>query len=316
MTTIFKRIFNFFKNLFKLIWETIKTMKTWRGVLALFLSFMIFAGWAYVLAGIGIMVKSPSMIAVGTAVILFWAGPFTPLIPIVLLVAFLIQRYIFRDRSNDEALKKAIADFKERGFKNPKKDEDMSVNKDKILLHICCGPCGVYPTKYFNENGYLYDGYFYNPNIHPESEYEIRLEYVKKLSEIRCFKLIVEEGYDEANWIEYEAVPKRCQKCYNMRLKKAFEYASKNNYKAVTTTLLISPYQQHELIKEIANTFSQHYKVAFEYIDFRPHFREGQNEAKELNFYRQKYCGCISSLEDKLTFDISKEEKKGGTQND
>ncbi|MGI6782077.1 MAG: epoxyqueuosine reductase QueH [Acholeplasmataceae bacterium] len=191
----------------------------------------------------------------------------------------------------------------------------MSTNNQKTLLHICCAPCATYPTKFFNENGYLYDGYFYNPNIHPESEFQKRLEYVKKLSEIRNFNLIVDEGYDESSWVEYEMVPRRCQKCYNMRLKKAFEYASKHDYQAVTSTLLISPYQQHELIVEIANNFSKHYHIKFDYIDFRPYFREGQNEAKELNFYRQKYCGCLSSLEDKLTFDIDKEERKGANKN-
>lgn len=191
----------------------------------------------------------------------------------------------------------------------------MSINKNKTLLHICCAPCGVYPTKFFNENGYLYDGYFYNPNIHPESEYELRLHYVKELSKIREFKLIIDNEYNEADWIEYETMPERCQKCYNIRLRKAFEYAQKHNYKAVTSTLLISPYQQHEKIIEIGNQFSKHYEVDFDYIDFRPHFREGQNEAKELNFYRQKYCGCLSSLEERLTFDIEKEERKGSVKN-
>jgi hypothetical protein len=124
VTLIFliKKIIRFFVNLFKLIWETIKTMKTWRGVVSLFISLMIFAGWAYVLIVVGTIIRNPSMVAIGTAVALFWAGPFTPLIPIVLIVAFLIQRYIFRDRSNDEALKIAITKFKQQGFKT---DEEM-----------------------------------------------------------------------------------------------------------------------------------------------------------------------------------------------
>lgn len=113
-----KKIGRFFINLFKLIIETIITMKTWRGLLSLFLSFMIFAGWAYVFIGIGMIFNSPYLVAVGTAVALFWIGPFTPLIPIVIIVAFLIQRHILRDRSNDAALKQAIRNFKERGFKS------------------------------------------------------------------------------------------------------------------------------------------------------------------------------------------------------
>jgi hypothetical protein len=81
---------------------------------------MIFAGWAYVFIAVGIIVKNPSLVAIGSAVALFWIGPFTPLIPIVLIVAFLIQRYIFRDRSNDEALKTAIKKFKQQGFRSDK----------------------------------------------------------------------------------------------------------------------------------------------------------------------------------------------------
>lgn len=191
----------------------------------------------------------------------------------------------------------------------------MSTN-NKILLHICCGPCGVYPTKYFQELNIPYDGYFYNPNIHPESEYSKRLEHTKLLSEIRNFHLIVEEGYNESEWIEYEDTSKRCQRCYTIRFQKAFEYASKNHYEAVSTTLLISPYQKHELIKEIGEKFSNHYGIPFRYIDFRPFFRVGQQEAKELGLYRQKYCGCISSLEDKLLFDIQKELSKEVIKND
>lgn len=130
--SIIKRLIQFFINLFKLIWETIKTMKTARGILALFLSFMLFAGWAYVFMLIGFLTKNYSISGIGSAVVLFWLGPFTPLIPIVILVAFLIQRYILRDRSNDEALKQAIANFKERGFKSEEDMADSYARKVKI----------------------------------------------------------------------------------------------------------------------------------------------------------------------------------------
>lgn len=129
---IFKRLIRFFINLFKLIWETVKTMKTRRGILALFLSLMIFAGWAYIFIGIGIIFNIPSLVAIGSAVALFWLGPFTPLIPIVILVAFFIQRYLFRDRSNDQALKEAIANFKERGFKDDQGVKDSYARRIKL----------------------------------------------------------------------------------------------------------------------------------------------------------------------------------------
>lgn len=117
-----KRIINFFVKLFILIWETIKTMKTKRGILSLFLSFMIFVGWAYVFIVIGTISSNATLVAIGTTVALFWIGPFTPLFPIIILCAFLFQRYIFHDRSNDDALKNAIKNFKETGFKS---EEDL-----------------------------------------------------------------------------------------------------------------------------------------------------------------------------------------------
>lgn len=120
----FRKFFNFWKNLFILIWETIKTMKTVRGLIALFLSFMIFVGWAYVLIVLGMIMHRTALTAIGTVVALFWAGPFTPLIPITLLVAFLIQRYILRDKSNDDALKTAIKNFKENKFQE---EDDISL---------------------------------------------------------------------------------------------------------------------------------------------------------------------------------------------
>ena len=163
---IFKRLIRFFINLFKLLWETVKTMKTRRGILALFLSLMIFAGWAYIFIGIGIIFNIPSLVAIGSAVALFWLGPFTPLIPIVILVAFFIQRYLFRDRSNDQALKEAIANFKKEVWRwSSVKDsyarriklsrlhsyktiilklKEEIMSKIKINYYCtCCGPCSL-----------------------------------------------------------------------------------------------------------------------------------------------------------------------------
>ena len=130
-----RRIIRFFINLFILIWRTILTMKTVRGILALFLSFMLFVGWAYVFIIIGIILLSPALTAIGTTVALFWFGPFTPLIPITVLTAFFIQRYIFRDRTNDEALKEAIKNFKETKFQDEKEAKALNILKIKLTKH-------------------------------------------------------------------------------------------------------------------------------------------------------------------------------------
>ena len=87
-----------------------------------------------------------------------------------------------------------------------------------------------------------------------------------------------------------------CKMCYRIRLDKAAQFASENGFDAFTTTLLISPYQDHELIIKIAKEKAEKYNTKFYYHDFRPNYREGQNLAREHGLYRQKYCGCICSL--------------------
>lgn len=91
---------------------------------------------------------------------------------------------------------------------------------------------------------------------------------------------------------------KRCVYCYRSRLEATFKYAKENGYDAVTTTLFISPYQDHELLKEICENLSREYNIEYVYNDFRKYFREGQNKARELNLYRQKFCGCIYSIDE------------------
>lgn len=90
----------------------------------------------------------------------------------------------------------------------------------------------------------------------------------------------------------------RCEYCYTVRLEKVFEYAKQNGYTMVTTTLLISPYQKHDKIIEVCEALSKKYDVKFLYKDYRPMFRAGQLRAKELGLYRQKFCGCIFSIDE------------------
>ena len=91
---------------------------------------------------------------------------------------------------------------------------------------------------------------------------------------------------------------------------KAFEYAKENGYSDVSTTLLVSPYQQHDLIKSLAEQLSLKTGIGFYYEDFRVGYREGQKMAKDLGLYRQKYSGCILSLEERMLELIKKENLK------
>ncbi|RJX24700.1 MAG: hypothetical protein C4537_06075 [Acholeplasma sp.] len=82
-----------------MVWEIIRSMKTIRGLFALFISYMLFHGWAVILLLIGTLITNPLWIAIGTTVILFWFGPGTPIIPLIIIVAFFIKRYILLDKS-------------------------------------------------------------------------------------------------------------------------------------------------------------------------------------------------------------------------
>jgi predicted adenine nucleotide alpha hydrolase (AANH) superfamily ATPase len=86
--------------------------------------------------------------------------------------------------------------------------------------------------------------------------------------------------------------PERCLKCYQLRLEKAAQEAARNDFNLFSTTLLVSPYQQHEDLKLIGQRVGEKVGIEFYYQDWRPYFRQGQNLARELNIYRQKFCGC------------------------
>jgi predicted adenine nucleotide alpha hydrolase (AANH) superfamily ATPase len=167
----------------------------------------------------------------------------------------------------------------------------------KILLHTCCGPCAVYCVNKLRAENFDVSAFWYNPNVHPFSEHKLRLEAMLTLSQKMAFPLIKSEGYDMIDYLRAVAGNEgdRCRYCFKMRMGKTAQTAKEKGFDAFTTTLFISPYQKHELLKEICETASKEYGVAFHYEDFRPGFREGHNLSHDMNLYHQKYCGCIYS---------------------
>ncbi len=171
----------------------------------------------------------------------------------------------------------------------------------KVLMHMCCAPCAVYPVSVLKEKGIELDGLYYNPNIHPHEEFIKREESVEKLATQEGFMVHYLPDFEEDLWKAIaDKDSHRCNMCYDMRLKKAFEFAKEKGYDAVTTSLLVSPYQQHELIIEIAEKYAKKYDIPFYYEDFRIGFREGQKKAKEFGLYCQRYCGCVLSLKERI----------------
>ncbi len=167
----------------------------------------------------------------------------------------------------------------------------------KLLLHMCCGPCSTYPIQELLKEDLEIQGFFYNPNIHPLEEHIRRRENVEKLSGITNIPVVYNDEFRQDQWEKMRDIGEaRCQTCYSLRMEEAARYAHDNDFDAFSTTLLVSPYQKHDLIKKLGEFYAGKYGVKFEYRDFRPGFRQGQQIAKDMGLYRQKYCGCILSL--------------------
>ena len=183
----------------------------------------------------------------------------------------------------------------------------------KLLMHACCAPCSVYCVETLRNEGIEPTIFWYNPNIHPYIEYKTRRDTLEEYSKMMNLKCIFYDEYGLDTFCEnvIDKLKTRCSLyCYPVRLRKLFEYAKENGYDTVTTTLLYSIYQNHEVIKKIMSDLSKEFDIAFLYRDFRVGFREGQSKARELGLYMQKYCGCIFSEEDRYKEKIEKDKKK------
>lgn len=184
-------------------------------------------------------------------------------------------------------------------------------SKPNLLLHACCGVCSsavlerIYP--YFNITIL-----FYNPNIYPKTEYIKRLETQKEI--INKMKLdidILETNYNSEEFnqisqgLEYEKEGgERCTKCYLLRLEKTAKLAKKHNYEYFCTTLSVSPYKNAEKLNKIGKILEDKYKVKYLYSDFKKKegYKRSTELAKKYNLYRQDYCGCEYSLNDRIEF--------------
>jgi len=168
----------------------------------------------------------------------------------------------------------------------------------KLLLHICCAPCLIYPLERLKASGHSVIGVFYNPNIHPFSEYKNRRKAVEDFSKT----LALDVGYPDYKPEEFfrqinlrEVSPERCLLCWGLRLKKTAVLAKEKGFDAFTTTLLVSPYQDQEALKKIGSDIGKDFGIDFFYEDFRVGFRKAHEQAKASGIYCQRYCGCIYS---------------------
>ncbi len=172
----------------------------------------------------------------------------------------------------------------------------------KLLLHICCAPCTIYPLQVLRAQGMEVQGFFYNPNIHPYQEFQRRLQALQEYAAAVSLPLRVDERYDLEAFLRLVVFreEERCRYCYRLRLQAAALAAQQARCEAFSATLLYSRFQKHDLIREIGEQIGQETGVPFYYEDFRPGWQEGINESRRLGLYRQNYCGCIYSEKERF----------------
>lgn len=180
----------------------------------------------------------------------------------------------------------------------------MEQKKDKIVLHACCAICSGYPVSFLQDAGYQVIVYFYNPNIYPDNEYQKRLAAERTLCKHFGCELVEadycpNEFYEVAIGLENEPERgKRCDKCFELRLKKTAEFAKSRGIEKFTTSIVISPHKNFQKLSEIGEKIAQDEGLNFLAIDFKKKdgFLKTNKISRELELYRQNYCGCKFSL--------------------
>ncbi|NOW92701.1 hypothetical protein BCD91_004724 [Clostridium beijerinckii] len=186
-----------------------------------------------------------------------------------------------------------------------------------LLLHSCCAPCSSYVLEYLSQY-FKITIFFYNPNIYPMEEYTRRVAEQKGLiSEMKVKNEIrfIEGKYDTESFYkltkgleEEKEGGVRCFNCYELRLNEAAIMAKEKGYDYFTTTLSISPHKNSAKLNEIGKSLSEEHDVKYLYSDFKK--KEGYKRSIELSkqykLYRQDYCGCVFSKNERMNDDNEK----------
>ncbi len=181
-----------------------------------------------------------------------------------------------------------------------------------ILLHVCCGPCTIYPLSRLREQGHVVEGYFFNPNIHPYREFKRRIGALVELADKTGLPVEIDRNYGLTKYLRQVVFheQQRCQICYDMRLEPTVKRAAEQGADAFTSTLLYSRYQNHDLLKKKCEALSEKYGVAFYYEDFREGWQVGIDGSIAMGLYRQPYCGCIYSEQERYDKKLRKKKRR------
>ena len=189
---------------------------------------------------------------------------------------------------------------------------------NKVLMHSCCAPCAGDLMQRMQESGIDQTIFFYNPNIHPKKEYEIRKNENKRFADKLKIPFI-DVDYDVQNWFKrakgMEWEPERgvrCTKCFDMRFERTALYAAEHGFKTITSSLGSSRWKDMDQINASGARSSAPYNIP--YWDFNWRKKGGSSRMLELSkregFYQQEYCGCVYSLRDTNRWRVSKGREK------
>ena len=179
-------------------------------------------------------------------------------------------------------------------------------------MHLCCGPCTLYPLESLRQQGITVHGFFHNPNIHPFREFVARIGALEEVAGRMGLPVEYDREYGLKEYLRRVVFHEedRCGICYAMRLEATAQKAVKTGAEAFTTTLLYSRYQRHERIRLLGEELAARYGIPFYYQDFRTGWQEGIDQARALGIYRQPYCGCIYSEQERYDKTYRQNRKK------
>jgi epoxyqueuosine reductase len=172
----------------------------------------------------------------------------------------------------------------------------------RVLLHACCAPCTIVPLRRLRDEQLDVAAVYANSNIHPFQEWERRREALESLAAAEELRLLPHRPYEPVEWLRMIAFreAERCRLCYHLRLREVGFFARKGRFDAFSTTLLYSKFQKHELIREVGGTVASELGIPFLYRDWRDGWKEGVEESKARGLYRQPYCGCLLSEQERF----------------
>lgn len=167
----------------------------------------------------------------------------------------------------------------------------------RVLLHMCCGPCGIVPIRALRDEGHDVEVALVNPNIHPFLEFVRRAEAAREVCRALDVKIVHEDPYGLVDFLRAVdgRMDDRCGICYRMRMDRTAELAGALGYDAFTTTMLVSTQQEHDEARRAGEEAGDRHGIPFLTRDWRPRVMEGVEASKAMGVYRQQYCGCVFS---------------------